>query len=142
MMCPVTKILCAIDGSDHSKPALELAGRLAKALDADLTILAVNQLVGGGLRSGPSTSLWSEPEVQGTLAGAKATAQSAGASKIKAVGADSRDVARAITFYAEDNGFDQIIVGTGGKSAVSRLMLGSVSRDVVDRAHCPVTVAR
>jgi nucleotide-binding universal stress UspA family protein len=76
------------------------------------------------------------------LADATAAAQSAGASKIKAVGADSRDVARAITIYAEDNGFDQIVVGTGGKGAVSRMMLGSVSRDVVDRAHCPVTVAR
>jgi nucleotide-binding universal stress UspA family protein len=138
----MTKILCAIDGSNHSKPAVELAGQLAKALDADLTILAVNQLVGGGGRSGPPLLLWSEPEVQGTLVGATAVAQSAGASKIKAVGADSRDVARAITIYAEDNGFDQIIVGTGGKGAVSRLMLGSVSRDVVDRAHCPVTVAR
>ena len=139
----MTKILCAIDGSDHSKPALELAGRLAKALDADLTILAVNQLIGPvGRKTGPTPLLWSEPEVQETLAGAAATAQTAGASKIKAVGADSRDVARAITFYAEDNGFDQIIVGTGGKGAVSRMMLGSISRDVVDRAHCPVTVAR
>ncbi len=142
MKCPMTKILCAFDGSDHSRPAVELAGKLAKALDRCLTILAVNQLVGGAARSGPSSLLWSAPEIQGTLAGATATAQSVGASKIKAVGADSRDVARAITIYAEDNGFDQIIVGTGGKGAVSRLMLGSVSRDVVDRAHCPVTVAR
>src|SRR5690348_5979115 len=112
---PMTKILCAIDGSDHSKPAVELAGRLAKALDADLTIFAVNQVVGGvGRSSGPPSLLWSEPEVQGALADATAAAQSAGASKIKAVGADSRDVARAITIYAEDNGFDQIVVGTGG----------------------------
>ncbi len=140
---PMTKILCAIDGTDHSKPALELAGRLAKALDADLTIFAVNQRIGAvGRSSGPATALWSESEVQKTLSGAAATAQTAGASKIRAVGADSRDVARAITIYAEDNDFDQIIVGTGGKSAATRLMIGSVSRDVVDRAHCPVTVAR
>jgi nucleotide-binding universal stress UspA family protein len=44
--------------------------------------------------------------------------------------------------FAEDNGIDHIVVGTGGKSGVTRLMLGSVSHDVLARAHCPVTVAR
>jgi nucleotide-binding universal stress UspA family protein len=138
----MTKILCAIDDTDHSKSAIELAGNMAKAMDAELTILVVNQLIGGHGRSGGSSLLLTESEVQGTLAGAAAEAQKAGAPKIRTVGADSRDVARAITIFAEDNDFDQIVVGTGGKGAVSRMMLGSVSRDVVDRAHCPVTVAR
>ncbi|HYD15868.1 MAG TPA: universal stress protein [Hyphomicrobium sp.] len=138
----MTKILCAIDDTDHSKSAIELAGNMAKAFDAELTILVVNQLVGGYGRGGGPTLLWTESEVQGTLAGAAAGAKKAGAAKIRTLGADSRDVARAITIFAEDNDFDQIVVGTGGKGAVSRMMLGSVSRDVVDRAHCPVTVAR
>ena len=138
----MTKILCAIDETDHSKPAIELAAKLAGALDAELTILGVNQLIGGHGRAGVSTLLWTDAEVKGTLASAATEAQSAGASKVKTVGAECRDVARAITTFAEDNHFDQIVVGTGGKGAVSRMMLGSVSRDVVDRAHCPVTVAR
>ena len=138
----MTKILCAIDGTDHSKPAIDLAARMAKAFDAELTIMVVNQLLGGYSRGGPPTPAWTEPEVKGTLDGAAAEAQKAGASKIRTLGADSRDVARAITVYAEDNGFDQIVVGTGGKGSVSRMMIGSVSSDVVHRAHCPVTVAR
>ena len=32
--------------------------------------------------------------------------------------------------------------GTGGKNALSRLVLGSVATSVVNRAHCAVTVAR
>jgi nucleotide-binding universal stress UspA family protein len=51
-------------------------------------------------------------------------------------------VARAIVKYAEENDIDHNVVGTGGKGAVARLMLGSVSSDVIARAHCPVTVAR
>jgi nucleotide-binding universal stress UspA family protein len=62
--------------------------------------------------------------------------------ELKTSGLKSRDVARAITMYAEEIGADLIVVGTGGKGSISRLVLGSVSRDVVFRAHCPVTVAR
>ncbi len=138
----MTKILCAIDDTEHSKPAIDLAAKMANAMNAELTILLINQLLGGYSRGGPSTPLWTASEVDAVLAKAGAEAQAAGASKIKTVGADSRDVARAITTYAEDNGYDQIVVGTGGKGAVSRMMLGSVSRDVVYRAHCAVTVAR
>ena len=54
----------------------------------------------------------------------------------------SRDAARSIVVYAEDNDIDHIVVGTGGKGAATRMMLGSVSSDVIARAHCPVTVAR
>lgn len=138
----MTKILCAIDDTEHSKPAIELAGKLAGALNAELTILTVNPLIGGYGRGGAPTLMWTEKEVEGTLAAAAAAAQAAGATKVKTVNMESRDIGRAISAYAEDNAYDQIVVGTGGKGAVSRMMLGSVSRDVVERAHAPVTVAR
>jgi nucleotide-binding universal stress UspA family protein len=138
----MTKILCAVDDTEHSKPAAELAGKLSGALNADLTIIAVNQVIGGYNRSGPPASLWSDREAEGVLAAAAEEAKNAGASKIKIVCVESRDLPRAITIYAEDNGFDHIVVGNGGKGAVSRMMLGSVSLDVMSRAHCPVTVAR
>jgi len=44
--------------------------------------------------------------------------------------------------YAADNGINQIVVGTGDKRGVSRLVLGSVASDVAGRAHCSVLVAR
>ena len=56
----------------------------------------------------------------------------------KTVSGQSRDAARAIVVYAEDNDIDHIVVGTGGKGAATRLMLGSVSSDVIARATCPV----
>jgi nucleotide-binding universal stress UspA family protein len=138
----MTKILCAVDDNEHSKAALDLAGKLSDALKADLTILAVNQVVGGYGRSGPPASLWSDKEAENVLSAAAKEAKSAGATNVKTVCVESRDLPLAITHYAEANGIDHIVVGNGGKGAISRMMLGSVSRDVMSRAHCPVTVAR
>jgi nucleotide-binding universal stress UspA family protein len=54
----------------------------------------------------------------------------------------SREAASSIVHYAETNGYDHIVMGTGDKRGMSRLMLGSVAADVSGRAHVSVTVAR
>lgn len=138
----MTKILCAVDDTETSLSAIDTAAKLAGAFDAELTILIVNQLVGGYGRGGPPSLVWSPNEIKTALSNAAEEAKKGGASKAKLVTVESRDLSHAITGYAEQNGFDHIVVGTGGKGAVSRMMLGSVSRDVASRAHCPVTVAR
>ena len=40
------KVLCAVDDSEHSKIAVAVAGELAKATGAELTLLAVNAAIG------------------------------------------------------------------------------------------------
>ena len=135
------KILCAVDDSEHTKNAVALAAQLANAMGAELTLLAVNAL-SAGAKGGAVSYMWDNAELKRVLESAANEAKKAGAAEAKTASVKSRDVARAIAVYAEDNGADHIVVGTGGKSSVSRLMLGSVSRDVVFRAHCPVTVAR
>jgi nucleotide-binding universal stress UspA family protein len=137
------KILCAVDDTENSKTAITLAAELANAMGAELTALAVNELVGGhGRGGGIAAYLWEDADIKRVLDSATVAAQKAGVSEPKTASVKSRDVARAIVVFAEDNHVDHIVVGTGGKSGVSRLMLGSVSRDVVFRANCPVTVAR
>ena len=42
------KILCAVDESEHAKSAAALAAQMAKAMGAELTLLAVNELEGIG----------------------------------------------------------------------------------------------
>jgi nucleotide-binding universal stress UspA family protein len=44
--------------------------------------------------------------------------------------------------YAEEIGADQIVMGTGDKRGVARLVLGSVAAEVAGKAGCTVTVAR
>jgi universal stress protein A len=52
------------------------------------------------------------------------------------------NVAHAITEYARDHAIDLIIVGTHGRGAVSRLLMGSVAERVVRSAPCPVLTVR
>jgi nucleotide-binding universal stress UspA family protein len=136
-----TTVLCAVD--EHSQPAITLAAGMAKAFGSGLTILVVNQLLGSvGGKSGLATYAWDEAQLQNLLQSAAEAARTVGVSEPKLVSVKSRDVARAITTYAEDHGVDHIVVGTGNKGLATRLMIGSVSHDVVSRAHCSVTVAR
>jgi nucleotide-binding universal stress UspA family protein len=135
-----TKILCATDGTQHSAHAVELAATLAAKLGARLSICAVN-VARGGVR-GPLIYTWEDDQVKKVLDDAAATARKAGAVQVEELALRSREAAAAIVQYAEENGFDHIVVGTGDKRGVSRLMLGSVATDVASRAHCSVTVAR
>jgi nucleotide-binding universal stress UspA family protein len=134
-----TKILCATDGSEHSDPAVAFAADLAKQAGAELIYLTVNAEL---LARGTRTLLLDHSEVQKVLASAFETAKKASVKNIRCVDLSSRDVAGAVVAYAEKNGVDHVIVGSGGKSASARLRIGSVSNDVVNKAHCPVTVVR
>lgn len=50
--------------------------------------------------------------------------------------------ARAINEYAEAHDVDQIVMGSHGRSGVTRVLLGSVAETVVRRAPVPVTIVR
>lgn len=50
--------------------------------------------------------------------------------------------ARGIVECAEENNVGQIIIGSHGRSGLSRVLLGSVAENVVRRAPVPVTVVR
>ena len=134
------KILCATDGAPHSQHAVELAAQLSAKLGAGLAICTV-KLARGGIR-GPLIYSMEDAEVKRVLDSAAAIARKAGAGKSEEVALRSREAAAAIVQYAEENGFDHIVMGTGDKHGVSRLVLGSVAADVASRAHCSVTVAR
>lgn len=62
--------------------------------------------------------------------------------KVETIVTEGYDVARTISQTAEEQGFDHIVIGSGGKGAAMRLVLGSVSRDIANRAPCSVTIAR
>jgi len=134
------KILCAVDGTDHSNRAIEVAAEITKAANAELVLLVVDQVMLEG-RGGPVHKLGAD-EAKRMLSAAQRTAADAGCPNAHLVSVTSRDVARAILNYAEDEKVDHIVVGTGEKGAATRLVVGSVSHDLVARAHCSVTVAR
>ncbi len=134
------KILCATDGTSHSLQAVQLAAELSAKLGAPLTICTVN-VARGGIR-GPLIYTMEDTDVKRVLDNAAAEARKSGAAKVEEVALRSREAAAAIVQYAEENGYGHIVVGTGDKHGLSRLVLGSVAADVAGRAHATVTIAR
>lgn len=134
------RIICPVDGSDHAEVGLLRAAELARLTGAHLTICAVNLAIGGA--RGPTINQWTDAEAQALLDRAEAKARAAGAADVGTVVLISRTAGSAIITYAEETGADQIVMGTGDKRGVKRLVLGSVAAEVAGQAGCTVTVAR
>lgn len=134
------KILCPVDGSDHADVGLLQAAELARLTGAQLTICAVNLAIGGA--RGPTINHWTDEEAQALLDKAEAKAREAGAKDVATVVLLARAAGAAIVTYSEEIGADQIVLGTGDKRGVRRLVLGSVASEVAGQAGCSVTVAR
>jgi nucleotide-binding universal stress UspA family protein len=134
------KILCPVDGSEHAAVGLAKAAELAKLTGAHLTICAVNLALGGA--RGPTINQWTDEEAEALLAKSEAAAKVAGATDIGTAVVISRSAAPAIVAYAEELAVDQIVMGTGDKRGLKRLVLGSVAAEVAGQAGCSVTVAR
>lgn len=49
-------------------------------------------------------------------------------------------LAERICAYAEENEIDHIVIGTHGRSGLSRVLLGSVAEGVVRRSSIPITI--
>jgi nucleotide-binding universal stress UspA family protein len=49
---------------------------------------------------------------------------------------------REVVAFAEEHDIDHIVIGSHGRSGVSRVLLGSVAEKIVRRAPVPVTVVR
>jgi nucleotide-binding universal stress UspA family protein len=135
-----TKVLCPTDGTPHSMQAVAAAAELAGKYGASLTICVVNVAHGGG--RGPLIHHWSDAEAQALLDGAATVAGEHGQANPHLAVIIDREAASGIVGFAETHGIDHIVMGTGDKRGLSRLVLGSVAADVSARAHCSVTIAR
>lgn len=134
------KVLCPIDGTDHASHAVTAAAQMTQKFGGALLLCVVNVAHGGG--RGPLIHHWTDEGAQKILDDATALAKGAGVTPVEAAVVIDREAASGIVGYAELNGVDHIVMGTGDKRGLSRLMLGSVAADVAGRAHCTVTVAR
>jgi nucleotide-binding universal stress UspA family protein len=139
------RVLVPIDGSAQSDDALEYA--LAEFPDAEFTVVHVIDPIDAGY-SAPvgipgGSEEWYESakeESEALFADAQEVADEHGVTldSVTEMGRPSRTIVE----YAEEEGFDQIVMGSHGRSGVSRILLGSVAETVVRRATVPVTVVR
>ncbi|BEP16911.1 universal stress protein [Pyrofollis japonicus] len=129
------KILVGYDGSEASKIAVRKAVDLAKQLGARITVATVlpPPVVFLGELMVPESvdiSTLEEPakkELEKLIAEIKETTGLSEADYAVLMG----DPAEELVRYAEENGYDLIVVGRRGRGGIERLLLGSVSSKVV-----------
>ena len=136
-------ILVGVDGSDASAQAAEMAGRLAADLDTKLTVVFVRQLPAVAPSPfGVTMDLDSYWEDQERLAWTRAAAVLDKLGVAWRLEVRTGDPAVQLELGADENGADLVVVGARGHSVAHRLLLGSVSTQLLHRARRPVLVVR
>ncbi|MGA9171252.1 MAG: universal stress protein [Nitrososphaeraceae archaeon] len=146
-----SKVLAAIDGSQSSMDAAAYAAAMARKNNAQLIVLHILfSPLGYEYSSGKFGDETIPSSVKQIFGAAKNEAEQ-WFNKIKErtgevirteVIVTDTSVAGAIIRYAEEHNVDLIVVGTRGRSAFTKLLLGSVASAVVTYAHCPVLLIR
>ena len=136
-------ILVPIDGSAQSTTALEYA--LDEFDPSEITLLHVIDPIEAGYSATASVPGYSEEwyqqqkkNAEDLFEEARAIADGTEMSTATEVGRPSR----VIVEYAEENDVDHIVMGSHGRSGVTRILLGSVAETVVRRSPIPVTIVR
>jgi nucleotide-binding universal stress UspA family protein len=135
-------IVVGVDGSGHSRKALERAAAEAVAHGAPLTVLVVHQAV-RDVYGSPSHY----PEDASLTAKAKEAAQADTDQVLAALGSKPASVTvtavhglPADELIKASQGADMVVLGRRGMGGFATLMQGSVTSQVTHHAHCPVLV--
>jgi nucleotide-binding universal stress UspA family protein len=137
-------IVVGVDGSPNSERALDWAMRQAAAVHAPLTVIAVHEVPksywGGIPVIGPAdTALVDKLRQAAEEMTHKAASRlgDAGPASVK-VHAVNGFVVKELVDASQHA--DLVVVGTRGGSGFARLLMGSVSSEVVQHSACPVVI--
>jgi nucleotide-binding universal stress UspA family protein len=138
----MAKILIAVDGSLHSRHAVEQALRLQEAPEIHLLNVQIP------IESGHARMFVGHEDLQdyyreeglAALKEARTIMEAAGVPYTHDIAVGH--VAQTIAAYAKEKGFDQIVLGSHGRGALTHLLLGSVASDVLRLAEVPVTLVK
>jgi nucleotide-binding universal stress UspA family protein len=136
----VRVILHPTDFSESSQAALTVARSLARDLGSRLVILHVTPpaiLVDGSIAAeiDPSTYRAALEDLRSRLDGPDLKYP---IETRLILGSDREEILRT----AEEIGCDLIVMGTHGRTALGRLLMGSVAESVLPRACCPVMIVK
>jgi nucleotide-binding universal stress UspA family protein len=142
-MASIRTILHPTDFSPCADLALRFAGSLARDLGARLVVLHVGQPPLYALESPiPATPLpveWRREELEQQLR--QRTVPDLGSGPEYRLEYADR-VSDEILRVADETRCDLIVLGTHGRTGLSRLLVGSVAEHVMRRASCPVLTVR
>lgn len=143
-MSIVKNVCLATDLSEYSQTALEVAIDVALARHAGLTLLYVHEtgafeLPGGYVENLPSELDRTYDELNRRLAQLERKARSAGVARVEKRVVQGSIVDEIVRFSSD---CDYLVLGTHGRTGLERLVMGSVAQTVMERARCPVVLAR
>jgi nucleotide-binding universal stress UspA family protein len=141
----LSKILCAVDLSEHSKQVAQYASMLAKSTGAQLLVIytapSLSQYV--GFHVPPSTI---ENFVGEIVSGAEKSMEAFIAENFAGLSVTSKVLigyaAEEIINRANEDNVDMIVMGTHGRKGIDRILFGSVAEKVVKNAKQPVLTIR
>lgn len=145
------KVLVAVDGSRHSEKALEFTRRLLPGELNEVTVvhvIAPDELLltpdyaalGFGTVALPLRDYEEiRKEAEGLLARSAARLQGVG--RVEPV-LEQGDPAQRVLHQVHERQPDLVVVGSRGLGTLPGLLIGSVSRKVLQGAGCPVLVVR
>jgi nucleotide-binding universal stress UspA family protein len=137
-------ITVGIDGSDGAHRALEWAMKEAAAYHAPLTVVTVHEVPASGWTGNPVILPEDEPVVEKARHAAEEsvakTAARLGGSQPPSVTVRAVNGFAAQELIEASRDADLLVVGSRGGGGFARLMMGSVSDQVVHHAYCPVVV--
>jgi nucleotide-binding universal stress UspA family protein len=140
-MLPLKTILHATDFSDCSKAGFQLACSLAKDYKARLILVHVAppmEVAHGAYYAAPPPPAKEIEELKKELFALKPTSSTIDVEYIFRRG----DSAEQILDVAKNNACDAIVIGTHGRTGLTRLLMGSVAEKVVRQAECPVVTVK
>jgi nucleotide-binding universal stress UspA family protein len=140
-------ILVPADGSDNAHRAIDKAIALAKAFDSKVSVIYVIDPyaftgVGTDFAYGQAEYL-SAATAEGNeaLRVAKEAFEAAGIDSQTAV-VEGHSIYKGILDSASRLGADLIVMGSHGRKGLEKLVLGSVTSQVLSHAHLPILVVR
>lgn len=146
-MVPIKRILCPTDYSACAEHAFQYAAHWATLFQAELHMMHVVEtpqpsidMFGGDLATPP----YMVPTIPVASGYTKEVKKRLDGSGITIVDAEVQDYSAVdgILDYVEENKIDLIVMGTHGRRGANRLLMGSISEEVVRSAACPVCTIR
>ena len=140
------RIIVAVDGSPAANAAVCWAAREAAMRHIPLTIVhLVNAMVPmyPAIPVSAGVAVWQEEQGRQVLEqAAKIASEAVSGDRAVDVVSELRCSPPVPTLVEMSNEAEMLVVGSNGRGAVARLLLGSVSSGVVRGARCPVAVIR
>jgi nucleotide-binding universal stress UspA family protein len=141
---PIQRLMHATDFSPRAHAALRHAAELSARLGSPLLIMScyiipAYPLPEGAIIPTPSTLADDLGRTAKQLEEEKRTALELGAVDVETLVVEGTPAAEIVR-VARDRFIDMIIIGTHGRGAFTRALLGSVADKVIRTASCPVLV--